>query len=204
MNKSTKLIKRTLVKSAISVILTFNSIYLTGCATELISTAQLQKPTERAIYLLGSEYEYISEFRGAKRIYILPSGRYIAEFRNSNGTLLRADGLKVKEISYTSNGERSNTWIHEGGIFLPFDPNGRAIVYTYLDQNPPIGDLTPTAVNAVLATPNTSIVSAGVGAGLGMGIVAALVEADKGKIVFTSNELPNQKPLRITMMKTAE
>ena len=144
-------------------------------------------------------------FRG-----VLP-GVYTAVYEDDQGIYYRAPGLCVIYMTYPSKGTK---FLIEGGIWIEkASPTPKFRLYRIegyaAGPGPsPIGDLGPCVATSpagrvspsvgtydataqmaitnpvVVSTVPTSPLATGVGAGLGYAIVAAMIEADRGKIVF--------------------
>ena len=170
---------------------------LSGCATgnHYTEPSSLTPASEQKMVYLDKEYNFKWTLNTGNVTFSLAPGQYIAELIGQGGTFYRGPANAVREVNRRP-GQKTISWQHEGGVFVPTADASAAKLYYYVDSRDP-ETLLDTAIQIAIpptATPRQAL-SGGVGAGIGGAIVAAVITQDNGKIFFPPDQ-PEDSQLR--------
>lgn len=166
-------------------------ISLTGCSTtfSIVHPDKLSKPEHIKTIELKEDFVTSKEI-GWKTLwnYRLKAGTYAAEYEDTEGTFYRGpEKFYIEQSEYTPPAGNA----FEGGLWLAKCSNKvaqhRFDIYTYIGDTPILEDTAPLPPIVTSMPP----LQAGIGAGLGAGIVTLLISMDYGKIA------PKNFPKRI-------
>jgi hypothetical protein len=178
MNQTINSMRRTLLAC---IIITF-----AGCATP-ISTLTLKKPDSPSQIVLKEDFTYPT---GGQGVWGVIAGTYTAEYIDDNGTFFRGPGacmINFKKVP-TIDG---NVGLLDGGIYVAKSGTKSSVtVYRYLWLNSPKSTNPTTQVGNDLIVNSSNPVQAGLGAGIGLGVVDSIIASERGKLVIH----PKPKP----------
>ena len=200
---------RRIMRTLASQVLTglVSALVLCGCGT-VVNPAHLTKPAPHFIvfsspffYDVSKEVDLPRPEAGAFRGLL--AGSYPAVYEDDHGTYYRAPGPCVIVNTYPSKGQK---YLVEGGIWIEKNSDAPKFrLYRILGLSPsgpsPIGDMSPCAPSSQVgtpvrdtndiagqiqstttSTPGSSSLASAVGTGIGYGLVAGFIEAEKGKL----------------------
>jgi len=188
--------------------------FLSGCASNKITTSSLNPIDTEQVLNLKTSYEYsrtVSPVSISNRI--LAPGKYWAEYKGQGGTFFRGKDHPIKTIG--TNGAKKAIQFFEGGIFVPDDKAVSAKIYCYTGTHTQpifydsLSDIeqtfensadgkssefrgqegfldVPTATNLIVQPTATPAQAfvGGIAAGIGVAIAKSIIKPDVGRIFF--------------------
>lgn len=182
------------MSSLVRIISTLLSGALVACAG--VKPANLKDATTSRVIELPAPYVYERHFSiSSNRFrFSIAAGAYVPLYEDAGGTYFRGPpGCFRQEL--VESGMANNPFLHkpevsECGIYFRDGATPRIFVYIGSGRQAPSGDVDPGVATtiALQASPTASPLQAGAGTAVAVGLIAAVVEAEKGNVAIVRRE----------------